>query len=67
MPASKPGSPRDAAPVPSDTTAIDVFWGNRWWPATILKRDGQRAYIHYDGWSAGSDEWVTPERMRPRR
>jgi len=66
-PPSKAGSKRDAAPVPPDVTAVDVFWGSRWYEATILRRDGQRAYIHYDGWSTTYDEWVTPDRMRPRR
>lgn len=66
-PASKAGTARDAAPVPAGMTEVDVFWGGRWWPATILKREGQRAHVHYDGWSASHDEWVTPERMRPRR
>jgi hypothetical protein len=64
---SRPGSARDAAPVPPDVTAVEVFWGNRWWPATILRRDPQRAYIHYDGWNSSYDEWVTPDRLRPRR
>jgi hypothetical protein len=36
-PSSKPASARDAAPVPADVTSVDVFWGNRWWPATILR------------------------------
>jgi len=46
---------------------VEVFWGNRWWPATILRRDGARTFIHYDGWGSASDEWVTAERLRPRR
>jgi hypothetical protein len=25
------------------------------------------AFIHYDGWSSASDEWVTPDRLRPKR
>jgi hypothetical protein len=66
-PPSRAGSMRDAAPVPPDATSVEVFWGNAWWPATILKRDGPRALIHYDGWGTASDEWVTPERLRPRR
>jgi hypothetical protein len=66
-PASKAGTARDAAPVPANMTEVDVFWGSRWYPATILKREGQRAFIHYDGWGSNFDEWVTPERMRPRR
>jgi hypothetical protein len=65
---SRAGSSRDdAAPVPPDATAVEVLWGNRWWPATILKRDGARAFIHYNGWGSASDEWVTPERLRPRQ
>ena len=64
---SKPGSAAEAAPVPADVTAVDVWWGNRWWPATILKREGERALIHYEGWGSASDEWVTAERMKPRR
>jgi hypothetical protein len=65
--ASKPGTAADAAPVPATMTEVDVFWGGRWWPATIVKREGQRAFIHYDGWASSHDEWVTPDRLRPRR
>jgi hypothetical protein len=66
-PPSKAGSLRDAAPVPPDATSVEVFWGGRWYQATILRRDGQRAFIHYEGWRSGFDEWVTPDRMRPKR
>jgi len=66
-PPGKAGSLRDAAPVPADATSVEVFWGGRWYEANILQRDGRRAFIHYEGWSSGSDEWVTPNRMRPRR
>lgn len=60
------GSPGEAAPVPMDTTSVEIWWGNRWWPGTIVRRDGQRALVHYEGWSSASDEWVTPERLKPR-
>lgn len=63
----KPGSARDAAPVAPDAKEVEVFWGSRWWAAEIIRRDGSRALIHYDGWNSSFDEWVTPERMRPRR
>jgi hypothetical protein len=66
-PPSKPGSARDAAPVPSDVTSVDVLWGGRWYEATILRRQGERTLIHYDGWGSNFDEWVTPDRLRPRR
>jgi hypothetical protein len=66
-PPSKAGTARDAAPVPPDATTVEVFWGSRWYDATIVRRDGPRVFIHYDGWGANFDEWVTAERMRPRR
>jgi mbt repeat len=63
---SSPGWSKQAAPVPANVTAVDVLWGGRWWPATIVKREGERAFIHYDGWASSQDEWVTPDRLRPR-
>jgi hypothetical protein len=63
---STPGSRAEAAPVRAGVTAVEVFWGSSWWPATIMRREGERVLIHYDGWSSGSDEWVTPDRLRPR-
>ena len=64
---SRAGSASEAALVPPNVTAVEVYWGNRWWLATILKRDGQRAFIHYEGRNSASDEWVTPDRLRPRQ
>lgn len=63
---SRPRSAAEPAPVPPDVTAVEALWGNRWWPATIIRRDGERAYVHYEGWSSARDEWVTPDRLRPR-
>ena len=60
----------DASPA-SATTApgekLDVEWQGTWYPAVVLKRSGNRALIHYEGYDATWDEWVGPERMRPRR
>ena len=39
-------------------------WGGRWYPAHVLEVDGDRYKIHYDGYTAIWDEWVTPARMR---
>ncbi len=44
---------------------IEVLWGGTWFPATVLKKDGNRTYIHYVGWGDTWDEWVTAERIRP--
>jgi hypothetical protein len=43
---------------------LEVHWGNKWWPANVVKVEANRAFVHYEGWSANSDEWVGPERMR---
>jgi hypothetical protein len=45
---------------------VDVHWGSRWWPGRILKKDGSRYRITYDGWAASWDEWVGAERLRKR-
>jgi hypothetical protein len=65
--APRHGTLAESSPVPANVTAVEVFWGGGWWPATIVRREGRRAYIHYDGFASSSDEWVTPERLRPRR
>jgi hypothetical protein len=44
---------------------IEVEWNGRWYPATILKKDGERTRIHYVGFETNWDEWVTKERIRP--
>jgi hypothetical protein len=44
---------------------VEIFWGNKWWPGVVVKREGQRAFVHYDGWSDSFNEWVTPDRVRP--
>jgi Ca-activated chloride channel family protein len=45
-------------------TEYEVLWKDRWYPASVLKRDGGRAFIHYDGYEASWDEWVGPDRIR---
>ena len=43
---------------------VQVEWQGDWYPAVILRREGARYLIHYDGYDASWDEWVTQERMR---
>jgi hypothetical protein len=45
---------------------VDVFWGSKWWPSTVVEVKDERYRIHYDGWSDTSDEWVGPDRVRPK-
>jgi hypothetical protein len=47
---------------------VDIFEKRvRWSPGVILKRDGARYFIHYDGWPDTWNEWVDAEQLRPRR
>ena len=43
---------------------IEVQWGQKWWPAGILQVQGTQYLIHYTGWAASWDEWVTKDRIR---
>jgi hypothetical protein len=57
-------------PRPLDPMAlqqIEVEWGQKWWPAEILKVQADRFLIHYTGFDASWDEWVGKDRMRSRQ
>ncbi|HEV3261244.1 MAG TPA: Tudor-knot domain-containing protein [Gemmataceae bacterium] len=43
---------------------VQVKWEGQWWPAVVLKTEGKRQYIHYDGFEDSWDEWVTQDRIR---
>ncbi len=43
---------------------VEVYHAARWWPAKVLKVDGERCFIHYDGFGDSWDEWVGPDRIR---
>jgi hypothetical protein len=49
---------------PIASSPIEVEWGQRWWPASILQVQGTQYLIHYTGWAASWDEWVTKDRIR---
>jgi RNA binding activity-knot of a chromodomain len=49
---------------PSASSPIEVEWGQRWWPASILQGQGTQYLIHYTGWASSWDEWVTKDRIR---
>ena len=55
------------SPVPLNPFAfsqIEVEWGQTWWPAEILRVQGNQYLIHYTGFAASWDEWVTKDRIR---
>lgn len=50
---------------------LAVEWKGQWWPAVILESKASGHFkVHYTGWDASWDEWVTKDRMYvnlPRR
>lgn len=67
QPATEAAKPAAAKPADKPLAVgdkIEVFWGSRWWPASIVRRDGERSFIKYDGWPDAHNQWVTPERIR---
>jgi hypothetical protein len=45
---------------------VEVKWQSHWLPATVLKVDGDRYFIHYERYSDRWDEWVGSDRIRSR-
>lgn len=62
----QPQNPSVAASRFSVGEKVLVQWKNKWWKATVLQAEGDRFYISYDGYASSWDEWVGPERIRPR-
>jgi len=61
------GSPATAVVAPGYFQVgdpVSVLWGDKWWPARVLKKKGDRLYIHYDGYGNNWNEWVGPNRYR---
>lgn len=42
----------------------EVLWQGSWYPATVLHSNGERCFIHYDGYESSWDEWVGPDRIK---
>src|SRR5438552_758191 len=43
---------------------IEVREGDTWSKATIVRREGRKYLVHYEGADAPADEWVMPDRVR---
>jgi hypothetical protein len=54
------------AAEPQEGQVVEIQWGGQWWPGTILKTEGGKAYVHFDGYGPEWDFWATPDRLRPR-
>jgi hypothetical protein len=43
---------------------VEVREGDTWSPANVVKQEGRRYLIHYEGAAASTDEWVALDRIR---
>jgi tetratricopeptide (TPR) repeat protein len=46
-------------------TIVLVESMGKWYKAVVIKTEENKSLIHYIGYAASWDEWVTPERIRP--
>jgi hypothetical protein len=44
--------------------AVEIQSTGSWYPGKILKVDGDKYFITYDGWDESWNEWVTIDRLR---
>ncbi len=42
-----------------------IQWHADWWPVRVIQENGGKLKVHYIGYSAGDDLWVTPDKLRP--
>lgn len=47
-----------------NNTSVMVEWNGKWYPAHILKTEGEKYYIHYAGYDESWDEWVGKDRIK---
>jgi hypothetical protein len=47
--------------------AVEVEWRGRWWPAQVVRKEGESTCIHYVGYDNSWDECVPPARVRAAR
>lgn len=61
------GADRIRKPPSALSPRVHIQWGGSWYPGRIVKQDGYRYLVTYDGWSSFFDEWVDDSRLRFER
>jgi hypothetical protein len=51
-------------PAASVGRRIEVRSDGEWYKARIIDADGDQSLVHYYGWEASDDEWVTSDQIR---
>lgn len=44
--------------------AVEIQSSGSWYPGKILKVDGEKFFVTYDGWDESWNEWVGKDRLR---
>jgi hypothetical protein len=44
--------------------AVEIQSSGSWYPGKILKVDGEKFFVTYDGWDESWNEWVGADRLR---
>lgn len=53
-----------AAQAQKVNEAVEIESSGAWYPGKILKVDGAKYFITYDGWDEAFNEWVEADRLR---
>jgi hypothetical protein len=57
-------SPTDAELKAADDKVFEVEWKGQWYPATVVREEKGKFYVHYVGYGPEWDEWVGKDRIR---
>lgn len=59
-------SPSASAAICATGDGAQVLWKGTWYPAHVkqVSGDGQKCFIHYDGYGSSWDEWVGADRIQ---
>lgn len=62
-PASRP-APTAGSHGPAAGAHVRILWSGSWYPGRVLRVDGDRYLVSYDGYGSSWDEWVDASRLR---
>lgn len=48
------------------TAELEAYCNGSWWDATVLKKDSDRYFVHYEKFAEDQDEWVPLGHLRLR-
>jgi hypothetical protein len=59
-------APSVSAAICAAGDGAQVLWKGSWYPAHVkqVSGDGQKCFIHYDGYGSSWDEWVGSDRIQ---